>query len=90
MKKGVLENFAKLTGKHLCQNLFFNKVAGIRPATLLKKRFWHRCFPMNFAKFLGTTFFTEHLWMTASIKLQGRRFIDGKQPYSPDNDCDAP
>ena len=25
---GVLRNFAKLTGKHLYQNLFFNKVAG--------------------------------------------------------------
>ena len=28
-KKGVLRNFAKLTGKHLCQGLFFNKVAGL-------------------------------------------------------------
>ena len=27
-KKGVLGNFAKFTGKHLCQSLFFNKVAG--------------------------------------------------------------
>ena len=27
-KKGVLRNFAKFTGKHLCQSLFFNKVAG--------------------------------------------------------------
>ena len=25
----VPRNFAKLTGKHLCQNLFFNKVAGL-------------------------------------------------------------
>ena len=24
---------------------------GLRPATLLKKRLWHRCFPVNFAKF---------------------------------------
>ena len=30
-KKGVLRNFAKVTGKHLCQSLFFNKVAGLRP-----------------------------------------------------------
>ena len=29
-KKGVLRNFAKLTGKRLCQSLFFNKVAGRR------------------------------------------------------------
>ena len=27
-RKGVLKNFAKYTGKHLCQSLFFNKVAG--------------------------------------------------------------
>ena len=60
-KKGVLRNFAKFTGKHLCQSLFFNKVAGLRPATLLKKRLWHRCFPVKFAKFLRTLFLTEHL-----------------------------
>ena len=35
---GVLRNFAKLTGKHLCQGLFFNKVAALRPAILFKKR----------------------------------------------------
>ena len=56
MKKGILKNFAKFTGKHLCQGLFFSKVAGLRPATLLKKRLWHRCFPVNFAKFLKTSF----------------------------------
>ena len=31
--KGVLRNFAKFTGNHLCQSLFFNKVAGLGPAT---------------------------------------------------------
>ena len=29
-KRGVLRNFAKFTGKHLCQRLFFNKVADLR------------------------------------------------------------
>ena len=24
-----------------------------------KKRLWHRCFPVNFAKFIGTTFLAE-------------------------------
>ena len=38
MKKGVLRNFTKFTGKHLCQSLFFNKVAGLSPTTSLKKR----------------------------------------------------
>ena len=28
-KKGALTNFAKFTLNHLCQNLFFNKVAGL-------------------------------------------------------------
>ena len=56
LRKGVLGNFAKFTWKHLCQSLFFDKFAGLGPATLLKKRFWHRCFPMNFVKLLRTTF----------------------------------
>ena len=46
-KKGVLRKFAKFLGKHLCQSLFFNKVAGL---------------PVNFVKFLRTSFFIEHLW----------------------------
>ena len=38
MIKGVLKSFAKSAGKHLCQRLFFNKVAGLRSATLFKNR----------------------------------------------------
>ena len=57
--KDVLRNFSKFTGKHMCQLLFFNKVAGLlfnkvagfRPATLSKKRLWHWCFLVIFAKF---------------------------------------
>ena len=56
VKKGVLRNFKKFTGKHLSQSLIFNKVAGLRPATLLKKRLWHRCFPVNFVELLKTLF----------------------------------
>ena len=39
-KKSALKNlakFPKLTEKYLCQSVFFNKVAGLRPAILLKK-----------------------------------------------------
>ena len=39
---------------HKIQSLFFNKVAGLRPATLLKKRLWYRSFPVNFVKVLRT------------------------------------
>ena len=31
----------------------------LRPSTLLKKRLWHRCFPVNFVKFLRTPFYIE-------------------------------
>ena len=61
-KNGDLINFAKFTDKHRCQSLFLNKVADLRPATLLRNRLWHRCFPVNFAKFLRTSFIIEHLW----------------------------
>ena len=40
-KKGVLRNFTKFTGKHLCQRL------------------WHRCFYVNFVKFLRTPFLQD-------------------------------
>ena len=49
MRKCVLRNFTKFTGKHLCQSLFFKKVVGLR-------RLRYRCFPVNFAKFLRTSF----------------------------------
>ena len=55
-EKGVLRNFAKFTGNHLCQSLPFNEAADLRPASLLKKRLWHKYLPMNFAIFLRTPF----------------------------------
>ena len=62
LKKGVLRNFTKFTRKHLCLSLFFNKVASFSPATLLKNRLWYGCFPVNFVKFLKTSFYIEHFW----------------------------
>ena len=51
LKKGVLKNFAKFTGKHLCQSLFFNKVA----ETLAQ------VFSCEFCEIFKNTFFIEHL-----------------------------
>ena len=65
-KIGVLKNFAKLAGKHLCQSLFLNKVSGL---TQLKKRLRYRCFPVNFAKFKNIDF-TEHLWTTITKRIR--------------------
>ena len=52
--KGVLNIFAKIQRTAYAQSLLFNKVGGLRPATLLKQSLWFRCFPMNFAKLLRT------------------------------------
>ena len=51
VKKCVLRNFEKFTGKNLCQRLFFNKVARLRLATLSKKCLWHRCFVLLIFRF---------------------------------------
>ena len=42
LRKQPLEVFCKKAVLH--QSLFFNKVAGLSPAALLKKRLCHRCF----------------------------------------------
>ena len=64
VRKDVLRNFTKFTGRHLCQSFFFNKVAGLRSATLLKKTLT-QVFSCEFCKIFRNTFFTEHLWTTA-------------------------
>ena len=66
-EKSILKNFAKFARKYLCQSLCFNKVTGLRPSTLLKKRLWHRCFPVSFAKFLKTTIFYRTPLVAAAI-----------------------
>ena len=40
----------------------------------LRKIDWHRCFPVNFAKFLRTLFFKGHLWRTVSVLFDSFRF----------------
>ena len=64
-KKGVLRNFVKFTGKRLRQSIFLNKVAGLRPPTLLRKKPWRRCFHVKLVKFLKgrihcETFLSRH------------------------------
>ena len=55
-KKRALGNFAKFTGKHLCQDLFFDKIAGLRPSTLLKKKL-AQVFSCEFCEIFKNTFF---------------------------------
>ena len=66
-----VRNFATLTGKHLCQSLFLVKLQTSSPA---KMRLWHRCFPVNFAKFLRTPFFKntsgDCFWLLTNANLK--------------------
>ena len=55
-KKSVMRNFAEFTRKHLCCNLFFDKVKLCRSSDSLKTSLWRRCFLVNFAKLVRTPF----------------------------------
>ena len=60
MKKRCSQKFLKIHRKQMCLSLFFNTAAGLRTATLLKKRLWQRWFPVNFAEFLRTPFLNNN------------------------------
>ena len=57
VRKDVLWNFAKFTGKHLCQSL-------------IKKETLTQVFSCEFCKISKSTFLTEHLWTTASKRIK--------------------
>ena len=65
-KKIVLRNSVKFTGKHLSRSIFFNKVAGLSPATLLKRDSGTGIFLWILRNF-KTTFYIEHLWWLLRI-----------------------
>ena len=60
--KVVLKNIANFTRKDKCRSLFFNKLASLRTASLLKEGLWRRCFPINFEKFWRTPFLHNTPW----------------------------
>ena len=55
LQKRRCQKFCKIQESTCAKVTFLIKLQA-RPATLLKKRPWHRCFPVNFAKFLRTRF----------------------------------
>ena len=81
MKKVFVQNFQNWQENTCAKFTFFNKVAGLWPATLLRKRLWHRCFPVNFARFLRTPFFLEHLWLLFPHQSISPKYIIPKYKY---------
>ena len=65
--KRCSEKFAKLTRKHLCRSLFFDKFTGLGTAFLSKKRLRDRCFPMVFTKTFKSTSFKKSPLMDAPV-----------------------
>ena len=59
VRKGVLRNFAKFTGKHLCHSLLFDKFAGQETLT--------QVFSCEFCEFFKDTCCREDPWATASM-----------------------
>ena len=54
--KRVITIFLEISQENTCATVSFLIKLQTRPATLLKKKLWHRCFSVNSAKFLRTPF----------------------------------
>ena len=76
MKKTVLNNFAKFTGKQLCQSLFFNKRLFL---TFFKRETLAQLFSCEFCEIFQKTLFTEHLRRTTPI--ESHNFITQHTKY---------
>ena len=65
-EKGVLRNFSKFTQNHLCQSLFFNKVAG-SACNFMKKETLAQVFSCEFSEISKNTFFYRTTLVAASV-----------------------
>ena len=67
-KKGVLRNFAKITGKQLCQSLCFNKVAD-QACNFIKIETLAQVFSCEFCEIFKNNFFykTRPVWLLLDI-----------------------
>ena len=54
--KKVFWKISQNSQKNTCAGVSLIKLQAFRPATLLKERLWHMCFPVNFAKFWRKSF----------------------------------
>ena len=79
-EKDVLRNFAEFTGKHLCQSLFFDKVAGLRP--------WS-----TFGRLVLKEHFTSSRMNESACSLEDNYVNDSKETLDKifkDYDCEVP
>ena len=60
IKKVLLLEVSQNSQENICSRVPF-LINLLNNNLLLKNRLWHSCFAVNFATFLRTPFFTEHL-----------------------------
>ena len=62
----VLKNFANVTGKHLCWNLFFYQAESFQACSFIKKETPTQVFSCEICE-IKNTHFEEHVRTTASV-----------------------
>ena len=79
-EKVVLRNFTKFTGKHLGQSLFLTTLQAWA-CNFIKKETLAHVFFCGFCEICEKTFFTEHLWTTASVSWLAHWYLYVKRSW---------
>ena len=80
-KKGVLKNFTKFTGKHLCQSFFLIQVTG-EASNFIKIETLTQVFYCEFCKIFKNIFFMEHLlWLLLNVFLEEIPAYKGEESH---------
>ena len=80
VKKSVLRNFTKFTGKHLCQRLFFNKVAGLRLNLENLTNLWSNSKTVN-SRLNYRIYRVNQLWSTLPVNSCSAESLDAIKFY---------
>ena len=89
-KKGVLRNFVKFTGKHLCQSLFSIK---IQACNFIKKEALALMFSCSFCEISQNTFFFRTAPVAASVnkyKMANRSIQRRSNDFDNDDGLEMP
>ena len=74
LRKKVFLEILQSSQENACDRVSFLIITTLVITTLLKKRLWHRCFPVNFVKFLRTPFYIEHLFSRWKVERKALTF----------------
>ena len=75
VKKGVLKILFN-SEENTCIEASLDKVSVLRPATLLKRRLSHSCFPVNFCEILRTSFSQIFCFMFSEGRIEQKSLME--------------